>query len=124
MHPDRMPSLSLGIIVPAGAVYDSHHHWRTDTGALRASVRFEAGGYSYAHIQGDPAGLRELAAARVEAADNADPPAVRAAAVAEGWRADVVRQSRLPGLCKRLAQPLPLASAGRRRRWRAGGALL
>jgi hypothetical protein len=42
MHPDRMPSISLGVIVPAGAVYDSHHHWRTDTGALRASVRFES----------------------------------------------------------------------------------
>jgi hypothetical protein len=71
-----MPSLSLGIIVPAGAVYDSHHHWRTEVGALRASVRFEAGGYSYATIQGEPAGLRELAAALVEAADGADPPTI------------------------------------------------
>jgi hypothetical protein len=43
---DRMPSISLGIIVPAGALYDSHYHWRTDTDALRASVRFEAGGCS------------------------------------------------------------------------------
>jgi hypothetical protein len=85
MHPDRMPSLSLGIIVPAGAVYDSHHHWRTDTGALRASVRFEAGGYSSASIQGDPAGLRELAAALVEAADRAESlSAVAAPAVAAG----------------------------------------
>jgi hypothetical protein len=75
MPPDRMPSISLGIIVPAGAVYDSHHHWRTDTGALRASVRFEVGGYSYAHLQGDPAALRELAAALLEAADRADHPA-------------------------------------------------
>ncbi len=48
---DRMPSASLGIIVPAGAVYDSRHHWRTDTGALRASVHFEVGGYSYATIK-------------------------------------------------------------------------
>jgi hypothetical protein len=83
MHPDRMPSLSLGIIVPAGAVYDSHHHWRDSAGGLCASVRFEAGGYSSAHIQGDPAGLRELAAALIDAADRADPP-VPAAAVAEG----------------------------------------
>jgi hypothetical protein len=109
MPPDRMPSLSLGIIVVPGAVYDSHHHWRTDTGDLRTSVVFQAGGYSSAHIQGDPAALRELAAALVDAADQADPPTIPAAAVAEGWRADVGRQSRLPGLCKRLAQPLLLA---------------
>jgi hypothetical protein len=69
---DRMPSISLGIIVVAGAVYDSHHHWRTDTGVLWASVRFEAGGYSSAHLQGEPAALRELAAALIEAADLAD----------------------------------------------------
>jgi hypothetical protein len=74
MHPDRMPSISLGVIVPAGAIYDSHHHWRTDTGALRASIRFEVGGYSYATIQGDPAALRELAAALIEAADQAEEP--------------------------------------------------
>jgi hypothetical protein len=72
MHPDRMPSVSLGVIVPAGAVYDSHHHWRTDTGARRASVRFEVGGYSSATIQGDPTALRELAAALVKAADQAE----------------------------------------------------
>jgi hypothetical protein len=71
MHPDRMPSISLGVIVPAGAVYDRHHHWRTDLGARRASVRFAVGGYSYATIQGDPAALRELAAALIQAADQA-----------------------------------------------------
>jgi hypothetical protein len=78
MHPDRMPSISLGVIVPAGAVYDRHHHWRTDAGALRASVRFEVGGYSYATIQGDPAALRELAAALSLAADQAEEEAVEA----------------------------------------------
>jgi hypothetical protein len=78
MHPDRMPSISLGVIVPAGAVYDRHHHWRTDLGAPRASVRFEVGGYSYATIQGDPTALRELAAALVEAADQAEEEAVEA----------------------------------------------
>jgi hypothetical protein len=78
MHPDRMPSISLGVIVPAGARYDSHHHWRTDLGALRASVRFEAGGYSYATIQGEPVALRELAAALVDAADQAEDEAVEA----------------------------------------------
>jgi hypothetical protein len=72
MRNDRMPSIGLGIIVPAGAVYDSHHHWRNDAGALRASVRFDIGGYSDAHIQGDPTALRELAAALVDAADRAD----------------------------------------------------
>ena len=72
MQHDRMPSISLGIILPAGAAYDSHHHWRNNTGALRASVRFDVGGYSDAHIQGDPTALRELAAALVDAADRAD----------------------------------------------------
>ena len=85
MHPDRMPSISLGVIVPAGAHYDSHHHWRTDTGALRASIRFEVGGYSYATIQGDPTALRELAAALIDAADRAEAwQAVLAAPAAEG----------------------------------------
>jgi hypothetical protein len=73
MHPDRMPSISLGIIVPVGATYDSHHHWHSSDGVLNASVRFDAGGYSNGHIQGEPAALRELAAALVEAADQADP---------------------------------------------------
>jgi hypothetical protein len=82
---DRMPSISLGIIVPAGAVYDNHHHWRTDNGELWASVRFEAGGYSSAHIQGEPMALRELAAALRQAADLADyPDHPSAAALAEG----------------------------------------
>jgi hypothetical protein len=74
MHPDRMPSISLGVIVPIGARYDSHHQWRTDLGALRTSVRFEGGGYSYATIQGEPTALRELAAALIEAADQAEEP--------------------------------------------------
>jgi hypothetical protein len=72
MHPDRMPSISLGIIVPVGADYDSHHHWHSSDGMLNASVRFDAGGYSSGHIQGVPAALRELAAALVLAADQAD----------------------------------------------------
>ena len=80
---DRMPSISLGIIVPAGASYDSHHHWPNDAGVVHASVRFDAGGYSCGHIQGEPAALRELAAALLEAADRADSPAVPAP-VAEG----------------------------------------
>jgi hypothetical protein len=69
---DRMPSISLGIIVPAGASYDSHHHWYSSDGVLNASVRFDAGGYSNAHLQGPPAALRELAAALLQAADLAD----------------------------------------------------
>jgi hypothetical protein len=69
---DRMPSIALGIFVPAAAIYDSHHHWRNDAGQWRASVRFDVGGYSDAHIQGDPPALRELAAALVQAADLAD----------------------------------------------------
>ena len=69
---DRMPSISLGIIVHPGAVYDASYHWRTDAGEPRASVGFDAGGHSNAHIQGPPAALRELAAALVDAADQAD----------------------------------------------------
>ena len=86
MHPDRMPSLSLGIIVPVGAVYDGSHHWPDNAGVLHASVHFDAGGYSSAHIQGQPAALRELAAALTAAADCADPPTIPApaAAVVEG----------------------------------------
>jgi hypothetical protein len=72
MHNDRMPSISLGVIVPASAVYDSHHHWHSSDGVLNASVRFDAGGYSSAHLQGPPAALRELAAALIDAADRAD----------------------------------------------------
>ena len=81
---DRMPSISLGIIVPAGAVYDASYHWRTDAGEPRASVGFDTGGYSTAHIQGLPAALRELAAALIQAADRADLAAIPAPAVVEG----------------------------------------
>jgi hypothetical protein len=85
MQNDRMPSIGLGIIIPAGAVYDSRHHWCNDAGALRASVRFDVGGYSDAHIQGDPAALRELAAALIDAADRAEAwQAVLEAPAAEG----------------------------------------
>jgi major membrane immunogen (membrane-anchored lipoprotein) len=83
---DRMPSISLGIIVHVGAIYDASYHWRTDAGELRASVGFDAGGHSNAHIQGSPGALRELAAALIEAADQAesiDDPA-DAVAVVEG----------------------------------------
>jgi hypothetical protein len=81
---DRMPSISLGIIVPADASYDSHHHWYSSAGVLNASVRFEVGGYSSGHIQGPPAALRELAAALIDAANRADASAVPAPAMAEG----------------------------------------
>ncbi len=84
MQHDRMPSISLGIIVHPGAVYDASYHWRTDAGELRASVGFDAGGHSNAHIQGPPAALRELAAALVEAAEGADDPADVGAVAPEG----------------------------------------
>jgi len=45
-----MPSISLGIIIPVGTVYDASSHWRTDAGELRAAVGFDAGGHSNAHI--------------------------------------------------------------------------
>jgi hypothetical protein len=81
---DRMPSISLGIIVPAGAIFDRHHHWHTETGEPRASVGFEAGGHSHAHLQGSPAALRELAAALLDAADRADSADDPSPALAEG----------------------------------------
>ena len=83
---DRMPSISLGIIIRVGASYDASYHWRTDAGELRASIGFDAGGHSNAHIQGSPAALRELAAALIQVADRAesvDDPA-NAVAVVEG----------------------------------------
>jgi hypothetical protein len=83
---DRMPSISLGIIVHIGAGYDASYHWRTDAGELRAAVGFDAGGHSNAHIQGPPAALRELATALVAAADraeSADDPAHAVAMVEE-----------------------------------------
>ena len=83
MPNDRMPSISIGVIVPARASYDTSHHWPNDNGVWHASVRFDAGGHSSAHIQGPPAALRELAAALVDAADQADASAVPAPAVAE-----------------------------------------
>jgi hypothetical protein len=85
---DRMPSISVGVIVATGAAYDPSHHWRTDAGVLQASVRFEVGGYSHGHVQGEPAALRELAAALVQAAELAEqaddpaPPVVVAEGVA------------------------------------------
>ena len=82
---DRMPSISVGVIVPTGAAYDPSHHWRTDAGTLRASLSFDAGGYSHGHLQGQPAALRELAAALIQAADlaeHADHPTVVAEGVA------------------------------------------
>jgi hypothetical protein len=84
MRNDPMPSIGLGIILPAGASYDSSHHWRTSVGELRASVRFDIGGYSDVHIQGPPAALRELAAALVLAADQADSAAIPAPPLMEG----------------------------------------
>ena len=83
---DRMPSLSLGIIVHVGTGYDASYHWRTDAGELRAAVGFDVGGHSNAHIQGPPAALRELAAALIQAADQAesDEDSANAVAVVEG----------------------------------------
>ena len=80
---DRMPSISLGLIVPVGADYDSHHHWPNDAGIWHASVRFDAGG-SWGHIQGEPAALRELGAALMRAADQADTAATGAPVLVEG----------------------------------------
>ena len=73
MRPDRMPSVSVGIIVPAGAAFDPSHHWYSSSGVLCASVSFDVGGFSHGCIQGEPAALRELGAALVTAAELAEP---------------------------------------------------
>ena len=78
---DRMPSISLGLILPTGASYDTSHYWTNDVGVWHTSVGFDAGGYSAGHIQGPPAALRELAAALLDAADQAD---TAAAVLVEG----------------------------------------
>jgi hypothetical protein len=78
MHPDPMPSLSVSIIIPPGANYHDRYRWRTELGALRASVQFPAGGYSYVAIQGEPTAPRELAAALTAAADEAEEAVVEA----------------------------------------------
>ena len=83
MHAHPMPAISLGILLRVGTIHDLYH-WRSEAGELRASVGFDAGGTSHAHLQGPPAALRELAAALVEAADQADASAVPAPAVVEG----------------------------------------
>jgi hypothetical protein len=58
------------------------------TGGMRpescASVGFNAGGHSTAHLQGPPAALRELAAALIEAADQAEGADDPAPALVEG----------------------------------------
>jgi hypothetical protein len=83
-----MPSISLGIIIHVGARYDTSSHWRTDAGEARASVGFDAGGHSNAHLQGSPVALRELAAALIQAADEAESAEEPANAVA-GVASDV-----------------------------------
>jgi major membrane immunogen (membrane-anchored lipoprotein) len=81
---DRMPTLSVGIILRIGTIYDPGYHWRNEAGELRASVGFNAGGHSTAHLQGPPAALRELAAALIEAADQAEGADDPAPALVEG----------------------------------------
>ena len=83
MHAHPMPAISLGLIVRAGTAYDLYT-WQADDGERRASVGFDAGGHSHAHLQGSPAALRELAAALLDAADRADSADDPAPAVLEG----------------------------------------
>jgi hypothetical protein len=72
MHAHRMSAISLGILLRVGARYYDRYHWRNEVGELHASVGFNTGGTSTAHIQGPPTALRELAAALVETADQAE----------------------------------------------------
>ncbi len=77
MHAHPMPAISLGLIVRVGTLYDLYH-WQTEAGELRASVGFDAGGTSHGHLQGPPTALRELAAALIRTADQAEEEAVEA----------------------------------------------
>jgi hypothetical protein len=83
MHAHPMPAISLGLIVRVGTLYDLYH-WQTDDGERRASVGFDAGGTSHGHLQGPPAALRELAAALIAAADQADTADHPAPSLVEG----------------------------------------
>jgi hypothetical protein len=74
---DRMPSISLGIIVHVGAGYDASYHWRTELGELRAAVGFDAGG------QAMPTSKAHLVDA-ADQAESADDPANVAAVVVRG----------------------------------------
>ena len=87
MHPDRSVSVSVGIIVPAGAAFDPSHHWYSSSGVLCASVSFDVGGFSHGCIQGEPAALRELAAALVQAAELAEQSQPTLAAGPSDWDA-------------------------------------
>jgi hypothetical protein len=72
MPSDPTPSIDVGILLRPGAGYDASHHWRSDDGRWSASIRFRTGGYSHVSVQGPAAALRELAAALVDAAAQAD----------------------------------------------------
>jgi hypothetical protein len=72
MPSDPTPSIDVGILLRAGASYDASHHWRSDDGRWNVSIRVRTGGYSHVSIQGPTAALRELAAALVDAAAQAD----------------------------------------------------
>ncbi len=109
---DRMPSISLGIIVHVGTGYDASYHWRTDAGELRASV----GSTSVATATPTSKAHRPPCASWpppwLPPPTGPRAPTIPPMALAwwwRGWRADVGRQPRLPGLRIRLAHPLPLA---------------
>jgi hypothetical protein len=72
MPSDPTPSIDVGILLRPGAGYDASHHWRSTDGRWNASIRFRTGGYNRVSIQGPAAALRELAAALVAAADQAE----------------------------------------------------
>jgi hypothetical protein len=72
MPSDPTPSIDVGILLRPGAGYDASHHWRSEDGRWNASIRFRTGGYNRVSIQGPAAALRELAAALVAAAGQAE----------------------------------------------------
>jgi hypothetical protein len=125
MQPDpmRRSALSMTLLAHAGTGYEVDC-WLASTGQANGSVRYDTD-RAWLTIQGRPAALRELAHALQACAELTEhtypDPAPR---WSRRWRADVGRQPRLPGLCDRLACPLPLARAGRGRRRGAGRALL
>jgi hypothetical protein len=83
MHPNRSPlALTATLFAYPGGRYDPTHHWRTEDGSWCCSVHADCGRSGGFAVLGAPAGLRELAAALIQAADLADQAAT--AGVAEG----------------------------------------
>jgi hypothetical protein len=95
--PTRRSALSVALLTNTGTGYVVDA-WMASDGQANGSVRYDSD-RAWFTIQGRPAALRELAEALVHCAELTEQTcSAPAAAVVEGWRADVGRQPRLRGL--------------------------